>query len=426
MRKKNYLIVWFVLSLLFPTSIFAWGPATHAYFADQLGKSLGYLNLQELYGSMAPDMFNPFSGSPYFNYLRLQTHEQFDKVVSHARTKGLKAFAYGFTSHNDVWGADFTAHHDGRTTPGIGYITAQINVIAPAFQDSIEQVLLDNNIDPVQAKEIAAEFAPLVAHGVVEVAIDMLVKRNEDSKIGKRILQAAQFRSPAVPSLLVAAYAADFAEEFNLNFVVATATIVGAEKAFKEFISYYGYIFTKKESEIIQLLSIYGAELAELYVKAVKGLDINVPSKAVADLFALAIVQVESSYIAEIAATLAYLEHELPLHGIRSQSQPIALQTESENETALTTVPQKFSLAQNQPNPFNPITTINYSLAKDSHVKITVYNTLGQEVAVLMEGYQSKGFHSVTWNAQQQPGGVYIYRLDADGFTASNKMFLQK
>jgi hypothetical protein len=426
MRKKTFLIVWLIVSLLIPTSIFAWGYATHAYYADNLGKSWGYLNWQEMYGSLAPDMFNPFSGSPYFNYLRLQTHEKFDKVVSHARTKGLKAFAYGFTSHNDVWGADFTAHHDGRTTPGIGYVTAQINALAPVFQDSIEQVLLDNNIDPEQAKEIAAEFAPLVAHGVVEVAVDMLVKRNEDSKIGKKILQAAQFRSPAVPPLLVAAYAADFAQEFDLNFVIATATIVGAEKAFKEFISYYGYIFTKKEPEIIRRLSVYGAELAEVYMKAVKGLDINVPSKAVADLFALAIAQVESSCVAEIAATLAYLENELPLHGIRSQSQPVALETEVENETALATVPQQFSLAQNQPNPFNPITTINYSLAKDSYVRITVYNTLGQVVAVLSEGYQSKGLHSVMWNAYGQSSGLYVYRFEADGFSASKKMFLQK
>jgi len=161
-------------------------------------------------------------------------------------------------------------------------------------------------------------------------------------------------------------------------------------------------------------------------VKAIKGLDINVPSKAVADLFALAIAQVESSYVAEIAATLAYLENELPLHGIRSQSQPVALQTGAENETALATVPQEFSLAQNQPNPFNPITTINYSLAKDSHVRITIYNTLGQIVAVLMDGYQTKGTHSVMWNAHDQPSGFYVYRLEADGFSASKKMFLQK
>jgi hypothetical protein len=95
----------------------------------------------------------------------------------------------------------------------------------------------------------------------------------------------------------------------------------------------------------------------------------------------------------------------------------------SRNEQEL---PNKFSLEQNCPNPFNPATTINFSLAQDSHVKITVYNTLGQIVAVLLDGFQSTGSHSVAWDAQNLPGGIYIYKLKAGGFTASKKMFLQK
>ena len=344
-------------------------------------------------------------------------------MASHAKTSGLKAFAYGFTSHNDVWGADYTAHHDGRTTLGIGYVLAQARVLTPTYEATIEQVLLDNNIDPDQAKTIATELAPSVAHGMVEFAIDILVKRNQDSGIGKRILQAAQLRSPAVPALLVAAYAADFAREFNLNVIVTTGIILGAEKGFQEFISYYGYIFTKKEPDLIRLLSVYGAELAELYMKAAKNLNIAVPRENIADLLKLAITQVESNYAAEIAATLAYLESEMPSHKIELQIQPLAMQNEAVAENL---VPQEFSLAQNQPNPFNPITTINYSLANDSHVKITVYNTLGQVVAVLMDEYQSIGFHSVVWNAYHQPSGLYIYRLEAEGFVSSKKMFLQK
>lgn len=423
MRKKINLIVCLVLSLLIPKSIFAWGYATHVYFADHLGKRSGYLNLQEIYGAMAPDMFNATFGTAYYDYLRSQTHEQFDKVANRAKTTGLKAFAYGFTSHNDVWGADFTAHHDGRTTPGIGYVLAQAQALTPTYEAAIEQVLLNNNIDPGEAKTMAAEFAPSVAHGMVEFAVDILVKRNEDSGIGKRILQAAQLRSPAVPALLVAAYASDFAREFDLNVIVTAGIIIGAERTFQEFISYYGFILTKKEPEVIRLLSVYGAELAALYAKAAKNLNITVPPEAVADLLNLAITQVASSYAAEVAATLAYLENELPSHGIESQSQPVALQSEVAIEDL---VPREFSLAQNQPNPFNPTTMINYSLANDSHVKITVYNTLGQVVSVLVDEFQSKGSHSVAWNAHQQPSGLYVYRLDADGLVASKKMFLQK
>ncbi len=90
------------------------------------------------------------------------------------------------------------------------------------------------------------------------------------------------------------------------------------------------------------------------------------------------------------------------------------------------TYPMTFSLSQNYPNPFNPSTTIAYSLAKDSHVKISVYNTLGQIVAVLADEHQSKGPHIIHWDSQNQPSGVYIYRLEADGYAEAKKMFLQK
>jgi len=89
-------------------------------------------------------------------------------------------------------------------------------------------------------------------------------------------------------------------------------------------------------------------------------------------------------------------------------------------------IPLEFVLQQNYPNPFNPTTTINYSLAKDSHVKLTIYNTLGQLVAVLVDGFQSKGAYSVKWDAHNQPSGIYIYQLEADGFRAAKKMFMQK
>lgn len=89
-------------------------------------------------------------------------------------------------------------------------------------------------------------------------------------------------------------------------------------------------------------------------------------------------------------------------------------------------LPAEFVLSQNHPNPFNPTTTISYTVAKTSHVKLTVYNTLGQVVAVLVNGLQAQGSYSVTWNAQNQPSGLYICRFEADSFRASKKMFLQK
>lgn len=89
-------------------------------------------------------------------------------------------------------------------------------------------------------------------------------------------------------------------------------------------------------------------------------------------------------------------------------------------------LPKEFALEQNYPNPFNPATTITYAVAKNSHVKLTVYNTLGQVVTVLVDGIKSQGCYEVNWNADNQPSGLYFYRLETDGFTATKKMLLQK
>jgi len=88
--------------------------------------------------------------------------------------------------------------------------------------------------------------------------------------------------------------------------------------------------------------------------------------------------------------------------------------------------PFSWELFQNYPNPFNPTTTINYSLVKGGDVKIMVYNTLGQVVAVLMDEYQSQGLHSVKWDAQELANGVYFYRLDIGGFSSVKKCLLLK
>jgi hypothetical protein len=426
MLKQKIIIVSLIFLLLVPASLFAWGSATHAYYAKHLGSNKGYLNLQEMYGAMVPDMFNIMFGSPYFDYLWSQSHEKIQKVMKCAITSNTKAFALGYASHNDVWGADYTAHHHGCTTPGIGYVEAQIENLAPTFEAAIVQILLDNNIDPQQANEWANQFAPSVTHGAVETAVDILIKRNEDPAIGARIIAASRFRASSIPLLLVAAYADDFAKEFGLNFIAASGIIVGAEAGFREFASYYGYMFTKNETALIQLLSAYGAGLAQLFMKATTGSDITVPKKAMADILTYTIGAVESSYAGEVAATLAYLENEMPFHGIDLHSQTVAVNNEPVTEIEAGSMPHRFSLSQNFPNPFNPTTTINYSLANDSHVKITVYNTLGQVVAVLVDEWQSSGSRAVMWDARDQQSGLYIYKLEADGFTASKKMFLQK
>ena len=89
-------------------------------------------------------------------------------------------------------------------------------------------------------------------------------------------------------------------------------------------------------------------------------------------------------------------------------------------------VPQQCSLTQNYPNPFNPSTTIRYALPHRSFVTLTVYNTIGQQVAQLVNEQQQAGYHDVVLRADQLASGVYFYRLDAGQFTSVKKLLMLK
>jgi len=94
-------------------------------------------------------------------------------------------------------------------------------------------------------------------------------------------------------------------------------------------------------------------------------------------------------------------------------------------------VPKEFSLSQNHPNPFNPATSIQYTLPIRSHVVLVVYNLLGQKVSTLVDEVKEAGIHQVTWNGKDNKGntvtsGVYFYRIKADNFSEVKKMVLMK
>lgn len=85
-----------------------------------------------------------------------------------------------------------------------------------------------------------------------------------------------------------------------------------------------------------------------------------------------------------------------------------------------------YSLSQNYPNPFNPTTTIKYSILKASKVQLKIYNTLGLEVATLVNENKQSGDYEVEWDASSFPSGVYFYRFISGDFSTAKKMVLIK
>ncbi len=88
--------------------------------------------------------------------------------------------------------------------------------------------------------------------------------------------------------------------------------------------------------------------------------------------------------------------------------------------------PSEYSLSQNFPNPFNPVTTINYGLRSSGNVKVSIYSILGENVSVLVNEVQNAGEYSVIWDASGFPSGVYFYKLESGSFTSHKKMILIK
>jgi len=89
-------------------------------------------------------------------------------------------------------------------------------------------------------------------------------------------------------------------------------------------------------------------------------------------------------------------------------------------------IPAKYNLAQNYPNPFNPSTTINYELPVTNYVSLKVYDTMGKEVASLVNENKAAGFYSIKFDASKLSSGIYFYKIQAGDFSSVKKFMLIK
>lgn len=89
-------------------------------------------------------------------------------------------------------------------------------------------------------------------------------------------------------------------------------------------------------------------------------------------------------------------------------------------------IPSAYTLEQNYPNPFNPTTTIGFVLPVRSHVRMKLYNVLGEIVAILVDEQLPAGEHQVTLNGRGLSSGLYFYQMEAGGFVRSKKLVVLK
>jgi len=327
------------LALILVASIFcvgdvlAWNWGTHAYIDDHLGKSGPLRNMNEIYGGTGLDVFNFLFDHPdWFHYLYAQTHgstadgqecDTFMNLWDAARLEMGKAEAFGFVSHNDVWGADSTAHHHGMTFgQDNGY------VIAKATQ--IQELALTGFFYPLPAleklfpAETSDEMKHAVAlefyHNLVEAAVDILVVRL-DPMIGKKLASSAILRSPEFPLLLVKAYAKDFADKFNIPYPEAVKVVLASEKGFRKGMALYGQALMQDENTAIELLA---EQMADQAVSYLAGYGLSLPQGyTAADLVPIAknyiivaMAYCGPDYADEIAATIEFVKEGLVSHHI--------------------------------------------------------------------------------------------------------------
>lgn len=280
--------------VLFPTAAFSWGSAVHAYIGDKLGAQGGLLNKNEVYGSMAPDMFNFQLDKPeYRGFLYGQTHNNFQKVLDEAKSQPAIALALGFLSHN---GADYTAHDSGITFgQEQGYIIAKAEILLPI----LAPLGLPENVGME------------VAHQLVENAVDILMKRL-DSKIGEKIIAAALPPNPNMPLLVVKAYAGELARYAGISEREAASFIASSDRQFRNILILYGQALMLDEGAAVQAIAEQLVDLAQAFLVAY-GISLP-PGTDLAPLLKAGITQAmrlcENDFALEVEATINDIEEQ--------------------------------------------------------------------------------------------------------------------
>lgn len=325
--KKELIMVGIIFLMLFffSTEALSWGDATHVYISDRLKARFGRANTNEMWGSLGPDIFNfIFDEALCPIWLAEQTHgwttDSFMKVWNVASTTSEKAVAYGFVSHNELWGADYTAHISGLTFgQGVGYINAKAMVLLdtpidptvpydPDLNPKFSEIFSSIGVEPLQQL--------IIAHVIAEYAIDIMLKNDVDRSIGWKLNLAARARGSKLPGLLVDAYAEDYAANCaGIDHLTAASIITSAESEYKKNMIFYGKAISLSEPIVVQLIAEQIVALAPGFL----GGPLPIPEPDAVEIVKAMIYVSEEicdDYITEINATIEFVENNLVTNGI--------------------------------------------------------------------------------------------------------------
>jgi hypothetical protein len=293
--------------LLLPQPLPAWGTATHVYLAKKLGHQLGRANIQEMYGATLPDFPMLMFGSPYQGFLYRKTHYEFMQLVQRAPLGYPKATAFGFASHNEAWGADYSAHIQALTLGGSGgYIVRKIPTLKAALYPSVVALLNRRAIyDPTLADQVSTTLADTA----LEAAVDLRLSRKEFPEAGVEMMLASALRGSWVPSFLAAAFAKDLASYAGVSETQAQSLLVDAEAQNRQYVATYGGALSQPNR-----LELVAALIAQAAVEVVPQLGDPGASDLVA-LIRYSLVRgddlIRFDYAAEVEATLEHVRKEL-------------------------------------------------------------------------------------------------------------------
>ncbi|MBV6479580.1 MAG: hypothetical protein HGGPFJEG_02366 [Ignavibacteria bacterium] len=177
---------------------------------------------------------------------------------------------------------------------------------------------------------------------------------------------------------------------------------------------YYGDYFTSNKFDVT---GDGINEFIQAYNKIVNPVNGNVIYSPVAGYNVTYIIDIDGDGFLEIIEKSSTFPHRIRIISTPAQS----VSVENNNQ-----IVKDYQLKQNFPNPFNPSTTIEYTLNKSSYVKIVIYNIQGKEVNVLVNQEQIPGTYKLNFSGSNLSSGTYFYSLIVDGMTESKKMIVLK